>query len=145
MSESTSSPAWPQPMPDPVGLHAEWYAHCAAGELRFQRCSSCGEWRHPPRVLCAACGAGEWSWERSSGRGAVFSWTVTHQAIYPAFAAVAPYVIVVMELDEGVRIVTNLRDVDRETLALGLPLEIEIDHLSDTIGLPYARVAVAAS
>jgi len=132
---------WPQPLPSPVGLNAEWYAHCAAGELRFQRCGACGAWRHPPRVLCAACGSGEWSWERSSGRGAVFSWTVTHQPVYAAFAEVVPYAVVVAELEEGVRIVSNLRGVAPDALALDLPVEVEIDHVSDQIGLPYLRLS----
>lgn len=140
-----STAPWPQPLPKPVGLNAEWYRFCARGELRFQRCSSCGAWRHPPRVLCAACGSADWTWELSSGAARVFSWTVTHQAIYPAFAEVAPYAVVVAEMDEGVRIVSNLRDGDPETLALGVALNVEIDRVNDDIGLPYVRFSSVSS
>ena len=138
-----TAPAWPQPLPKPVGLNAEWYRHCARGELRFQRCSSCGLWRHPPRVLCAGCGSSAWAWELSSGAATVFSWTVTHQPIYPAFAEVAPYAVVVAELAEGVRIVTNLRDGDHAALALGAALDVVIETVDEAIGLPYVRFAVA--
>ena len=136
---SADASPWPQPLPKPVGLNAEWYRHCARGELRFQRCSSCAAWRHPPRVLCAGCGSGEWTWEPSAGHGTVFSWTVTHQPIYAAFAEVAPYAIVVAELDEGVRIVSNLRDADPATLAIGARVDVTIERVNDDIGLPYLR------
>jgi uncharacterized OB-fold protein len=73
----------------------------------------------------------------------VFSWTVTHQPIYPAFAEVAPYAVVVAEMDEGVRIVSNLRDGDPATLSLGVALDVEIDRINEKIGLPYVRLAAA--
>jgi uncharacterized OB-fold protein len=94
-------------------------------------------------VLCAACGSADWTWELSSGAATVFSWTVTHQAIYPAFAEVAPYAVVVAEMDEGVRIVSNLRDGDPAGLALGVGLHVAIDRVNDDIGLPYVRFSDA--
>jgi uncharacterized protein len=129
----------PRPLPSPAGLDADWYAHCARGELRFQRCGACGRWRHPPRLLCAACGSEAWEWARATGRGEVFSWTVTHQPLHPAFADALPYVIVVIEMEEGVRVVAGARDIERVDLDLGLPVEVEIDRVSETVGLLYAR------
>jgi len=61
--------------------------------------------------------------------------------VYPAFAAVAPYVIAVAELEEGVRIVSNLRDADLNVVALGLPIEVDIEQIDENIGLPYVRLA----
>lgn len=124
-------------VPNPVGLNAEFYAHCARGELRFQRCGACGVWRHPPRFLCAACGSPEWTWERSSGRGRIFSWTVTHQALDPAFADELPYAVVVAELDEGPRLVGNLRGITPAELALDLPVEVEFEPVSDRVALTH--------
>src|SRR5690349_16658864 len=109
-------------VPNPAGLNAQFYAYCADGELRFQRCGACGAWRHPPRYRCGACGSPEWTWERSTGRGRVFSWTVTHRAIDPAYADELPYAIVVVELDEGPRLVGNLRDLAPSALTLGRPV-----------------------
>jgi len=60
-------------VPQPDGLNAEFYAHCAAGELRFQRCTACATWRHPPRVRCAACGSDEYEWALATGRGPAYS------------------------------------------------------------------------
>jgi uncharacterized OB-fold protein len=131
----------PLPKPRPVldGFTAEFYGYCAAGELRFQRCSTCGAWRHPPRVLCPVCGSPRYSWEPSSGRGQVFSWTVVHQAMHPAFAAEAPYAVVVVETDEGVRFVANLRDAGPEVLRLGLPVEVCFEAVDETLTLPMVR------
>ena len=106
-----------KPLPKPEGLNAEFYAHCARRELRFQRCD-CGLWRHPPRVLCAACGSERWHWALASGRGRVFTWTVTHQALHPAYADDVPYALLVVEMDEGVRMVSTLRDLDPLELLL---------------------------
>ena len=130
---------WPKLAPSPEGLNAEFYRHCARGELRFQRCSECGTWRHLPRFMCAQCGSERWSWELSSGRGRVYSWTVTHQAMHPAFAAEVPYAVLVVELDEGVRMVGRLRDLLPADLELSLSVEIVFDPISDEVALPGFR------
>ena len=94
--------------------------------------------RHPPRVLCAECGSDQVSWVPSEGRGTIFSWTVTHQAPHPAFASQAPYAVVVVELEEGVRIVASLRDLDPAQLELDLPVEVVLEEVSEDVALPFA-------
>lgn len=125
--------------PNPSGLHAEFYANLARGELRFQRCVQCRTWRHPPRVLCPSCACERWEWERSSGRGRLYSWTVTHQALAPGFGDRLPYAVAVVKLEEGPRLVTGLRGIALERLALDLPVELGIEKMSDAIGLHYFR------
>jgi uncharacterized OB-fold protein len=127
----------PRFTPSPHGLTEEFYAHLAGGELRLQRCDACERWRHPPRLLCGACGSSRWSWRRVSGRGSVFTWTVTHQALVPPFADDLPYAVVVVELEEGPRLVTAVSGVSPDALRLGLPVEVRIAHVSDAIGLHY--------
>jgi len=125
--------------PSPVGPSAEFYAWLARGELRLQQCSACGAWRHPPRFRCAACGSGEWSFEPASGRGEVFSWTVTHRSVDPAFEP--PYAIVIAELEEGPRLVGNPKGIEPDELRLGLPIVVEIEPVSDAVGLLWFRPA----
>jgi hypothetical protein len=126
-------------VPSPVGPSAEFYAWLARGELRLQRCTACGAWRHPPRFRCAACGSDAWSFEPASGRGEVFSWTVTHRAVDPAFEP--PYAIVIAELEEGPRLVGNVRGIEPGELRLGMPIVVDIEPVSDAVGLVWFRRA----
>ncbi len=126
-------------LPTPVGLNADFYAFLARGELRLQRCDACGAWRHPPRHRCAACGSAAAHWDTPSGRGRVFTWTVTHRAVDPAFTP--PYAIVVVELEEGPRLVGNLRGLEPSELALDLPVVIEIEAINEAIGFLWFRPA----
>jgi uncharacterized OB-fold protein len=138
---SADLPRFPRPLPDPGdALTEQFYLHCAHGELRFQRCAGCGAWRHLPRFLCALCGSPEWSWERSGGRGKIFSWTVTHQALHPAFAADVPYAIAIVEMEEGVRLVSRLRGAGAADLALDVPVFVEFERVTDAVALPIFRL-----
>lgn len=126
-------------LPSPMGLNAEFYEFCARGELRLQRCAKCATWRHPPRHRCAVCGALEATWEPASRRGRVYSWTVTHDAIDPAFEP--PYAVVVVETDDGPRLVGGLRGIDPGELRIDMPITVELERVSDTIGLLWFRPA----
>ena len=74
-----------------------------------------------------------------SGRGRIFSWTVTHQPLDPAFAV--PYAVVVVELEEGPRLVGNLLGLAPADLALDLPVTAELEPVSDTVALVHFRPA----
>jgi uncharacterized OB-fold protein len=91
--------------------------------------------------MCPRCGAARWEWSESSGRGRVYSWTVTHQALHPAFASETPYVVAVVELEEGVRVVSRLRGLPPDRLALDLPVQVEFERVADGIALPRFRPA----
>ena len=137
MSETSGIP---RPLPRTDGVHGDFYRECARQRrLVFQRCDGCGTLRHPPRVLCAECGSDRVSWEPSAGRGTIFSWTETHQAPHPAFAGQVPYAVVVVELEEGVRLVASLRELASADLELELPVEVDLEEVSEGILLPYAR------
>jgi uncharacterized protein len=121
------------------GLAAEFYAHCARGELRLQRCAVCRRWRHPPRVRCAQCGSADWQWEATAGRGAVYTWTVVHQALVPMFAEDLPYAVAVVELDEGPRLVTAVRGIAPQALTIGLRVEVAFAALHAAAALHWFR------
>jgi len=129
-----------KPLPSLSGMNGEFHRRLAAtGELAFQRCDGCETLRHPPRIACARCGSTDWSFHASSGRGHIHTWTVTHQAMHPAFAADTPYAVVVTELEEGVRIVTGIREMSPDDLCLDLPVEVVLERASDEVILPYVR------
>ncbi len=84
-------PSYNKPLPRMRGAVKEFYDWCKQGELRFVRCQGCGTWRHPPRPMCDKCGSLEWEWAKSSGKGKVYTWTVTYQPLHPGFAGDVPY------------------------------------------------------
>ncbi len=135
------SAAVPRPLPAREGLAGEFYAWCRKHELRFQRCTACGAWRHVPREMCAGCGAFTWEWARASGRGTVFTWTVVVRALHPAFAEETPYAPVVVEMAEGVRLLSRVVDCSPEQLQIGMPVEVVFEDVSPEVTLPRFRRA----
>jgi uncharacterized OB-fold protein len=128
-----------KPLPSTTGLAGEFYAWCAKGELRFQRCSECAGWRHVPRETCPECGSAVWSWERSSGHGRIFTWTVATRAIHPAFEADVPYASVVAEMEEGVRLLSTVVDCPPDELTVSMPVEVVFEAVTPEVTLPRFR------
>ena len=140
MAETTNTTSeYRRPLPARRGYAGEFYEFCRKHELRFQRCSDCGTWRHIPRDLCAKCASFRWEWGKSSGRGKVFSWTTVMQPMLPQFAEV-PYSPVIVELDEGVRMVTWLVGVKPEELRLDMPVEVAFEDVTSEVTLPKFKL-----
>jgi uncharacterized OB-fold protein len=125
------------PSPD----DAPWWEALARRELVIQRCAACGTWRHPPAPVCASCHATAVRWERVSGRGRVFTWTVIHHAVHPALAACVPYNVVVVELPDaaGVRLISNVVDVAPDELRVGLAIEVVFEEQGDLVLARFRR------
>jgi uncharacterized OB-fold protein len=139
MGDEKTAEATLKPLPVMAGLSKEFYDWCKQRELRFQRCMDCRTWRHVPREMCAACGSWRWEWEPSSGRGTVFTWTVVARALHPAFAADVPLAPVVVEMEEGVRLLSVLVDCPPDALQIGMPVEVVFDDVTAEITLPKFR------
>ena len=130
-------PGLPLPVPDEDSQ--PFWDYCAQSELRAQRCTSCRVLRHPPRPRCRQCGSMEVEWVPLSGKGSIYSYIVSHQAIHPALADLTPHGVVTVELEEGLRMTSNLVDCPVEDLAIGVPVEVVFEKASDTITLPKFR------
>ena len=87
----------------------------------LQCCAVCGKVRHYPRLLCDSCYSDQVVWKPASGTGTIHSWTVAHHAFHPAFKAELPYVLVTVDLDEGVRALGRWRGTP--ALSLGQPVQ----------------------
>jgi uncharacterized protein len=135
--QSTVASAPPVPSPDP--LTAFFWEGCRVGELRILRCNQCGRYIHWPRPVCSGCLSTDLAPAVVSGRGRLYSWTVTEQAFHPWFADRIPYVVGVVELDEqaGLRLVTNVVDTDR--LERDMPVEVTFRQVADDLVLPLFR------
>ena len=106
------------------------------GRLLLQQCGRCGRLRHYPRPLCDACFSFDVQWIEASGRGAVHSWTIAHHAFNPGFKDELPYVLVTVDLAEGVRMLAPLRGVEDQHLKVGLPVRISFERATAELTLP---------
>ncbi len=125
-----------KPVPAITEEMRPFYAAAARGELVVQRCGGCGALRFPARPLCTACLSTASEWIPVSGRGEVFSFTVMHQVYHPGFATEVPYAVVIVQLAEGPRMVSNLVGVDPHAIRIGMPARVVFEQISDVVTLP---------
>ena len=126
-------------LPRPTPLSAGFWEAAARRELVLQRCGACGAWRHYPQPMCSACHSFDWSWERASGRGEVYSFVVAHRAFHPFWADKVPYVSATIELEEGVRMVDDMLELPPGQARIGLPVEVWFHDTGEGIVLPKWR------
>jgi uncharacterized protein len=107
--------------------------------LRIQRCDACGRAVFYPRALCPHCHADALSWIVASGRGTLYSYTVVHQAFGP-FATETPFFVAIVELEEGVRMMTRIIDAPRERIAIGAAVQVTFEQVGEDLTLPYFRL-----
>ena len=116
------------PVPIPTPTTAEFWEGTKRGELRLQHCDICSEYVFYPRLACPSCGSRPLEWRTVSGRATLVSYNINHR-VGPEFEVSKPQVIALIELDEGPRMMTNLRRVSQvpEELPLGLRLRVEFE------------------
>lgn len=108
----------------------------ADGLLRFLRCRDCSYWIHPPGPVCPECLSPKIGPEPVSGAGTIVSFTINHQAWNPAVPV--PYTIILVELDEqtGLRLVSNLPGVDPDDVAIGQRVQVRFESLDEDLYVP---------
>ena len=111
------------------------------GKLLFQQCRQCATRWHPPMPICPSCYSSDIDWRESGGQGSVYTYTVVYHLTHPAFQDQVPYVVAVVELDEGPRIVANIKHSAVEAVHGGMRVSIFFEPVSDTISLPQAEPA----
>lgn len=110
----------------------------AQGELRLQRCNSCSKAVFYPRSICPHCHADQLSWIVASGKGTIYSYTVAHQA-FGSFAADVPFVVAIVELEEGVRMMSRIVGTSRERITVDMAVRVTFEQVGEDLTLPYFR------
>jgi len=125
--------------PDPIETPdtAFFWAAAARGELAALACADCGELRHPPRPMCPACHSTRRVERRLSGRGRVLTWILPRHPAPIGFAE--PPVVALVDLAEGIRLVSNLVGVAPEAIAAGMPVEVEFAPTAGGRAVPVFR------
>ena len=112
-----------KPMPVPTEISAPFWEGLKAERLRIQQCNQCNDWVFYPRRHCPQCFAHDLSWREVSGGATLYSFTVTRIATLPDFADEMPQMLAVIELDQGVRINSNLVGLDESEVKIGMRLQ----------------------
>lgn len=121
-------------LPDPDS--EPYWKGAAAGELRYRRCASCDTAVFYPRALCTNCGAPDPDWAVSRGLGAVYAVSVVHRAP-PAFDGQAPYAVLLVDLDEGFRMMSRIIDVEPDSVSVGDRVRVIFQDGPDGRPTPY--------
>ncbi len=108
-------------------------------ELLIQRCNDCGQFRFYPRTSCIFCLSDNTEWVKVSGKGRVYSFTIAERPARPAFADDVPYNVAIVELEEGVRMTTNIIDCENGDIKVDMPVEVVFDDVTPEITLPKFR------
>ena len=125
-----------KPVPRPTPTEQPFYDACAAGKLVLQRCQSCGHVLFYPRTHCDACQSDQLVWENASGAGTIASYTVVRRGVSADFEA--PYVIALIDLAEGPRMMSQVVDTGPDALAVGLSVRVDFAAWSEDITLPVS-------
>ncbi|WP_369218334.1 bifunctional MaoC family dehydratase N-terminal/OB-fold nucleic acid binding domain-containing protein [Streptomyces flavofungini] len=123
--------------------NAGFWEGVAAHRLLIQRCGDCGVRRFPWLPGCNACGSAEWDTVEASGEGTVYSYVVMHHPPFPAFDP--PYAVGLVELAEGVRIVSNVVGVPYDKVRIGMPVRLEFLRVDEELELPVFRALADAA
>ena len=140
MIEGTPLPVTDNP------LDAPFWEAALRGELVVQRCTGCNMRRFPPRPMCPSCQSKDVAWDVMSGKGRIFSYVVPYPPLLPTFAKIAPYVVILVELedDPSIRMVGNLipnvdgeiNDIDPTTVAIGQTVSVLFQTVTPDVALP---------
>ncbi len=128
-----------KPLPQVTPEMAPFWEAARQHRLVVQRCTKCGSYRFPARDLCSGCLGRDSEWVAASGRGVVFSRAIMHQVYHPGFAAEVPYAIVVVELEEGARMLSNVVACATHDIHIGMPVEVVFDDITPELTLPKFR------
>lgn len=128
-----------RPLPRPTAETKPFWDACAQGVVRYQRCSKCSTVQLIPRSLCAACQSDALTWHDASGIGRVLTHTTVFRAPTPAFREEAPYVIAIVDMDEGFRLMVNVAGGPAAPVAIGSRVRIAFREI-EGVSLPLAEI-----
>ncbi len=125
----------PLPAPDPES--APFWNACREHKLKIMKCTSCGKPRFPATSFCPHCQSSDHEWVEASGTGKVFSWIVVrHPVPKDVYMEDVPYTVALVELDEGVRMPTNIVDCAPEDVSANMRVQVKFRDVTDEITLP---------
>jgi uncharacterized OB-fold protein len=124
-----------KPLPKIDELNQAHWHGAQQGRLMVQQCKQCNTYRYPFKKMCADCYSIEVEWKQVSGKGSIWSWCVFHRPYFKGFESEMPYNVVLVELDEGIRIYSNLVGALIDELQIGMRVKASFDAVTSDVSL----------
>jgi len=129
-------PDYKKPLPYVYEETRPFWEGAKRHELLIQRCRECGKFVFFPRTLCPYCLSDNMEWVKASGRGKVYSFTISYRTPVPSFREDVPYNVAIIELEEGVHMMSNIVQCKNEDIRVDMPVEVVFDDVTEEITLP---------
>ena len=130
---------YPKPIPVQDHVTGRFWESAREHKLLIQRCSDCDEYQFFPQTSCRVCLSDRTEWVESRGRGQIYSYTIVHRPPNASFDEDVPYSVALIELEEGVRMMSNVVEIEPQDIRVGMPVEVVFEDISPTISLPKFR------
>jgi hypothetical protein len=130
-----------KPVPRPSPESRSFWDGAKDRRLMLPRCNVCGQFWFPPSQRCRHCLAADFAWQESAGRGRIYSFVVYHRVYHPAFENDVPYVVAIVELDENVRLLTNIVGTPPEDVRCDARVRVVFADTDDGAVLPKFEIA----
>jgi uncharacterized OB-fold protein len=125
-----------KPLPKPAPESVPYWEAAKEHQLKLPRCHSCQKFWFPPSKSCPHCLSGDFSFQAVSGRGKVYSFVTFHRVYHPAFAGEVPYVVALVELEEGPRLLSNIVGVKPEAVSCDMAVKVVFDDVAGDVSVP---------
>ncbi len=128
-----------KPIPIPDNASQTFWENARKHRLVLQRCTDCGAQQFFPQSYCRKCLSENIEWFEACGKGSVYSFTIIHRPPSHTFEEDVPYIVAIIQLDEGLRMMSNIVEVKPEDVHVNMPVEVTFDDISSTVSLPKFR------
>lgn len=136
-----TSQTYDKPLPKLTALNRPFWEGTLRGELCMQRCRACGKFWYPIEPRCPKCLSKDYDWSALCGRGTVLSFVVFHQVYDARFKGAVPYNVALVELEEDVRMFSNIVGVPDDAIHVGMPVEVQFHPATEEVSIPRFRPA----
>jgi uncharacterized OB-fold protein len=125
-----------KPLPIPDADSKEFWDGCHRHELQLQKCNKCNNFHYPPAPVCPVCFSSDVKWEKVSGKGEVYTFSIVRRAPNPDWEADVPYTLAVVQLEQGPRMVTNIIGIKPEEVKIGMKVQVAFEDATENYSLP---------
>lgn len=136
MAEATTTAKPAKPLPRPAPESAPYWEAAKNHRLEIPHCNACGHYWFPPSRSCPNCLASDFAWTQVSGNGKVFSFVTFHRVYHPAWEGEVPYVVALIELDEGPRLLSNIVGIEPDKVRCEMPVKVVFEDVAKDVALP---------